>query len=256
MFWKQLVKLQQVSVLPEFGTVGSNEAPACQTKHLYRNLKKWSSSGPRFWREWTILDKWMPLGSKPYFETHSLTSKKLLRNVSSRNELLATEFSKYLNNKSCSFAPGTSPTSKARMCSNEGASMPGVKQEQVSPHVEGSCTNKLIRCLTKHWRRTSSNSRFPTAAENQLLTSCHGVYWDEKCKLGKHNAENNVCKPFYAVSSAMRLINDTRERCNQKTTYIKSCVWDHAHDVMRREAQQCFTVDILLHDSIWLQTIL
>ena len=28
------------SVLPEFGTVGSNEAPACQTKHLYRNLKK------------------------------------------------------------------------------------------------------------------------------------------------------------------------------------------------------------------------
>ena len=166
----------------------------------------------------------MPLGSKPCFETHSLTSKKLLRNVSSRKKLRATEFSKYLNNKSCSFAPGTSPTSKARMCSNEGASMPGVKQEQVSPHVEGSCTNKLIRCLTKHWRRTSSNSRFPTAAENQLLTSCHGVYWDEKCKLGKHNAENNVCKPFYAVSSAMRLINDTRERCNQKTTYIKSCV--------------------------------
>ena len=71
--------------LPEFGTVGSNEAPACQTKHVYRNLKKWSSSGPRFWREWTILDKWMPLGSKLYFETHSLTSKKLLRNVSSRN---------------------------------------------------------------------------------------------------------------------------------------------------------------------------
>ena len=60
----------------------------------------------------------------------------------------ATEFSKYLNNKSCSFAPGTSPTSKVRMCSNEGASMPGVKQEQVSPHVDGSCTNKLIRCLT------------------------------------------------------------------------------------------------------------
>ena len=26
--------------LPEFGTVGSNEAPACQTKHVYRNLKK------------------------------------------------------------------------------------------------------------------------------------------------------------------------------------------------------------------------
>ena len=71
--------------LPGLGTVGSNEAPACQTKHFYRNLKKWSSSGPRFWREWTILDKWMPLGSKPYFETHSLTSKKLLRNVSSRN---------------------------------------------------------------------------------------------------------------------------------------------------------------------------
>ena len=122
--------------------------------------------------------------------------------------------------------------------------------------VEGSCTNKLIRCLTKHWRRTSSNSRFPTAAENQLFTSCHGVYWDQKCQLGKHNAENDVCNPFYAVSSAMRLINDTRERCNQKTTYIKSCVWDHAHDVMRREAKQCFTVDILLHDSIWLQTIL
>ena len=42
--------------------------------------------------------------------------------------------------------------------------------------VEGSCTNKLIRCLTKHWRRTLSNSRFSTAAENQLLTWCHGVY--------------------------------------------------------------------------------
>ena len=26
--------------LPEFGIVGSNETPACQTKHFYRNLKK------------------------------------------------------------------------------------------------------------------------------------------------------------------------------------------------------------------------
>ena len=42
--------------------------------------------------------------------------------------------------------------------------------------VEGSCTNKLIRCLTKHWRRTPSNSRFSTAAENQLFTWYHGVY--------------------------------------------------------------------------------
>ena len=27
------------------------------------------------------------------------------------------------------------------------------------------------------------------------------------------------------------------------------------HDVMRWEPEQCFTVDILLHDSIWLQSI-
>ena len=31
--------------------------------------------------------------------------------------------------------------------------------KQVSPHVEGSCTNKLPRCLMKHWRRTNT-SRF------------------------------------------------------------------------------------------------
>ena len=40
-----------------------------------------------------------------------------------------------------------------------------------------------------------------------------------------------------------------------KTTCIMSCVWDHAHDVMRREPGQCFTVDILLHDPFWLQTM-
>ena len=256
MFWKQLVKLQQVSVF-------------C-LKTICLSLALWAAMKPQRVKQSIFIATWRndPVQAQGFEENgqswiseclwaQNHTSKPTVSQA--RNccamFLLETNCS-HLNNKSCSFAPGTSPTSKARMCSNEGASMPGVKQEQVSPHVEGSCTNKLIRCLTKHWRRTSSNSRFPTAAENQLLTSCHGVYWDQKCKLGKHNAENNVCKPFYAVSSAMRLINDTRERCNQKTTYIKSCVWDHAHDVMRREAKQCFTVDILLHDSIWLQTIL
>ena len=66
------------------------------------------------------------------------------------------------------------------------------------------------------------------AAENQLLTSYHGVYRDQKCKLAKHNAENHVCKPFYAVSSAMTLIDDTRERCNQKSP--TSC---RAYEIMR-----------------------
>ena len=53
----------------------------------------------------------------------------------------------------------------------------------------------------------------------------------------------------------MRSAEDTRERCNQKTTYIMPCDWEHAHDVMRWEPEQCFTVNILLHDSIWLQTM-
>ena len=34
-----------------------------------------------------------------------------------------------------------------------------------------------------------------------------------------------------------------------------SCVWDHAHDVLRRELELCFTVDILLHDSMGLQSM-
>ena len=40
----------------------------------------------------------------------------------------------------------------------------------------------------------------------------------------------STSKPLHAPCSAMRLMDDTRERCNQKTTYIMSCAWDHAHD--------------------------
>ena len=62
-------------------------------------------------------------------------------------------------------------------------------------------------------------------------------------------------QPLHASCSAMRSTDDTREGCNQKTTYIMPYDWEHAHDVMRREPEQCFTVNILLHDSIWLQTM-
>ena len=65
----------------------------------------------------------------------------------------------------------------------------------------------------------------------------------------------STSKPLHAPCSAMRSTDDTRERCKQKTTYIMSCARDHAHDVMHREPELCFTVDILLHGSIWLQTI-
>ena len=65
----------------------------------------------------------------------------------------------------------------------------------------------------------------------------------------------STSKPLHAPCSAMRLMDDTRERCNQKTTYIMSCAWDHAHDVMRQEPEQCFTVVILLHDSTWWYTM-
>ena len=60
----------------------------------------------------------------------------------------------------------------------------------------------------------------------------------------------STSKPLHAPSSAMRLMDNIRERCNQKTTCIMPCVWDHAHDVMRQEPEQCFTVDILLNVSI------
>ena len=63
----------------------------------------------------------------------------------------------------------------------------------------------------------------------------------------------STSKPLHAPCSAMRLMDDTRERCNQNNTYIMSCVWDHARAVMRQEPEQCFTVDILLHDSIRLK---
>ena len=44
----------------------------------------------------------------------------------------------------------------------------------------------------------------------------------------------STSKPLHAPCSAMRLMDDTRKRCNEKTTYIMPCVWDHAHDVMRQ----------------------
>ena len=176
MFWKQLVKLQQVSVF-------------C-LKTICLSLALWAAMKPQRVKQSIFIATWRndPVQAQGFEENgqswiseclwaQNHTSKPTVSQA--RNccamFLLETNCS-HLNNKSCSFAPGTSPTSKARMCSNEGASMPGVKQEQVSPHVEGSCTNKLIRCLTKHWRRTPSNSRFSTAAENQLFTGCHGVY--------------------------------------------------------------------------------
>ena len=51
----------------------------------------------------------------------------------------------------------------------------------------------------------------------------------------------------------MRSTDDTGERRNQKTSYIMPCDWEHAHDVMRRGPEQRITVNIFLHDSIWLQ---
>ena len=43
----------------------------------------------------------------------------------------------------------------------------------------------------------------------------------------------------------MRLIDDTREGCNQKPIKKYSNImlrfWDHAHDVMRHEPTQCVT---------------
>ena len=65
----------------------------------------------------------------------------------------------------------------------------------------------------------------------------------------------STSKLLHAPCSAMRSTDDTRERCNQKTTYIVSCAWDHAHDVMHRRSEQCFTVNILFHDSTCLQTM-
>ena len=44
----------------------------------------------------------------------------------------------------------------------------------------------------------------------------------------------STSKSLHAPCSAMRLMDDTRKRCNEKTTYIMPCVWDHAHDVMRQ----------------------
>ena len=52
----------------------------------------------------------------------------------------------------------------------------------------------------------------------------------------------STSRPLHAPCSAMRSTDDARERCKQKTTYIVSCVWDHTHDVMHREPEQCFTV--------------
>ena len=65
----------------------------------------------------------------------------------------------------------------------------------------------------------------------------------------------STSKLLHTPCSAMRLVDDNGETCNQKTTYIMSCVWDHVHDVMRQEPEQCFTVDILLKVSIWLKII-
>ena len=52
-------------------------------------------------------------------------------------------------------------------------------------------------------------------------------------------------QPLHASCSAMRSTDDTREGCNQKTTYIMPYDWEHAHDVMRREPEQCFTDESL-----------
>ena len=41
----------------------------------------------------------------------------------------------------------------------------------------------------------------------------------------------------------MRLTVYNPERCNEQTTYILSCIWDHAYDMMRREPEQFFLVD-------------
>ena len=55
----------------------------------------------------------------------------------------------------------------------------------------------------------------------------------------EHSGYPQVSKSLHAPCSAMRSTDDTCARCNQKTTCIMSCAWDHAHDVMRREPEQC-----------------
>ena len=52
----------------------------------------------------------------------------------------------------------------------------------------------------------------------------------------------STSKPLHALYSAMRSTDDARERRKQKTTYIASCVWDHAHDVIHREPDQSFPI--------------
>ena len=65
----------------------------------------------------------------------------------------------------------------------------------------------------------------------------------------------SISKFLHAPCSAMRSTDDTRGKCNQKNTYIVLCAWDHAHDVMYQEPEQCLTINILFHDSTWLQTM-
>ena len=61
----------------------------------------------------------------------------------------------------------------------------------------------------------------------------------------EHSGYPQVSTSLHAPCSAMRSTDDTRARCNQKTTCIMSCAWDHAHDVMRREPERSFTDEFL-----------
>ena len=96
----------------------------------------------------------------------------------------------------------------------------------------------IMSCVPLH--RNVQDIRIQRHADELVCT----IWWAMSHTF-EHSGYPQVSKSLHAPCSAMRSTDDTRARCNQKTTCIMSCAWDHAHDVMRREPEQSFTDESL-----------
>ena len=120
--------------------------------------------------------------------------------------------------------PGTSETSKARMCSNEGPSMPSINQNKWvfmwRDLVPTKCHAVLYQQIGAEHHTTVG--MFSTAAENQPFTRDQGP-------TAKPNAENNFCKSFYAVASQWDWwrtpVKDVIKNHLHHVVPLRSCAW-------------------------------
>ena len=119
------------------------------------------------------------------------------------------------------------------MCSNEGPSMPSINQNKwvfMWRDLEATnCHAVLYQQIGAEYHATMG--RFSTAAENQLFT--------------RDQQQSLIQRIMFLNRFMQRLFNRINEPHPWKMQSKKSSLLCHAHDVLRRGPEQCFTNEFL-----------